>query len=312
MTPLKIRHLLITLAGASLLAALLPADSVTTAALAQHTTAACATSPQACAQARYVAPRTMRAGAARPTTMPSGSPFRELQMNLCNSGQASCYRGGKSISEAKAVILRTAPDLVTVNEVCQPDVGALMSVMESMYPGDGVFSVFWPAWQRSTNAAYPCTDGRGGYGIGLIGHVPAAQWHGFTYAGGIYPDQDTSGEERAWTCAYAIGNYYGCTTHLADSDGPVALAQCTYLMNTAVPRMWTQNGSHPTVVGGDLNLTHGGSPDVQDCVPAHWFRKGDGALQHVLATDDLTFVSSEKIHMTYTDHPAWLVSLSFP
>ncbi|WP_170839548.1 hypothetical protein [Micromonospora halophytica] len=41
----------------------------------------------------------------------------------------------------------------------------------------------------------------------------------------------------------------------------------------------------PTVVSGDLNVRHGGSPDVRSCVPPGHQRVDDGALQQLMATD---------------------------
>jgi hypothetical protein len=71
-------------------------------------------------------------------------------------------------------------------------------------------------------------------------------------------------------------------------------------------------GELPTVVGGDFNLTFGGSPDVQDCVPTGWYRKGDGDVQHVIATDSFLFDSTEETSLEFTDHPAWLVRMFAP
>jgi hypothetical protein len=61
-------------------------------------------------------------------------------------------------------------------------------------------------------------------------------------------------------------------------------------------------------------LTHGifSNPDVQDCVPGGWFRKGDGNVQHVMHTDDFTFDFTDKFGMEHTDHPAWLVAATAP
>jgi hypothetical protein len=66
-------------------------------------------------------------------------------------------------------------------------------------------------------------------------------------------------------------------------------------------------------MGGDLNLKYGGWPyDAQSCVPSGYFRKGDGDVQHIMATTDFTFSSSKKIAMTYTDHAGWFVALTAP
>ncbi len=260
-----------------------------------------------------------------PTALPSGYPFWALQMNLCNSGLASCYtqyNNGQSVPEAAGVITSQYADLVTVNEVCKADVsGPLANAMASIWPaGDWTFWTFMPAGDRSNGGPYHCKNGDE-YGIGVLGHVPQADWAGVDLFGGVYPDavagsptQDTgSNEERAWACAYAIGNYYGCTTHLASTSGTVAFNQCTYLMSSIVPGVRGSAGAaYPSVVAGDLNLKYGGSPNVQNCVPPGWFRKGDGDVQHVTATNDLTFQFSQLIGMSHTDHDAWLVGFTTP
>src|SRR5690606_29976807 len=72
-------------------------------------------------------------GAQRPTdvtvdALPSGYAFETLQLNLCNSGVASCYAGGRSIGEAISVIANESPSLVTLNEICRSD------VVDSIFP----------------------------------------------------------------------------------------------------------------------------------------------------------------------------------
>src|SRR2546430_2531181 len=69
----------------------------------------------------------------------------------------------------------------------------------------------------------------------------------------------------------------------------------------------------PVVVAGDWNLRHAGHPNVQECVPAGFYRKGDGDVQHVFASGNLGFVDGTRISMSgTTDHPAWLVTLALP
>jgi hypothetical protein len=152
------------------------------------------------------------------------------------------------------------------------------------------------------------------YGIGLVGHVAAASWTGFEFEGERYEPQDPEQDEmRAWACAVATGNYYACVTHLASADGDVGASQCSQLMSTIVPQYWGAHGGElPTVVGGDFNLRFNGSPDVQDCVPTGWYRKGDGDVQHTIATDSFVFDSTEATDLEFTDHPAWLVRYFAP
>ena len=67
------------------------------------------------------------------------------------------------------------------------------------------------------------------------------------------------------------------------------------------------------MLGGDLNLRHGGSPDVRDCVPSGYLRIDDGAVQQVVTTVGLTVRSRRSIGMGgATDHPSFLVTLGVP
>ncbi|HWO25410.1 MAG TPA: hypothetical protein VNO30_42005 [Kofleriaceae bacterium] len=245
------------------------------------------------------------------SALPARYPFWVLQLNLCNSGFAGCYKNGQSIPEGQAVIQSNAPDVVTLNEICENDVPQLAATLANVYSGSTVVWAFKAAVDRRTNAAYKCKNGQG-YGIGLLAHIPGT-YSGHTTYSGVYASQDTgSNEMRVWLCLSATGNYYGCTTHLA-TVGSVALNQCKYLMNTAIPSVRTSGGGYrPTVMGGDLNLKYNWIPDAQDCVPSGNFRKGDGDVQHIIATTDFTFSSSKKISMTYTDHPGWFVALTAP
>jgi hypothetical protein len=245
--------------------------------------------------------------------LPPASPFRALQMNLCNSGYAGCFEEGRAIAEGRGVIVQTIPDVVTLNEICEDDVHSeLFPAMRDAWPDDFVFWVFAPAASRNSGGPVTCTDGQR-YGIGILGHVPAARWTGFEFEGGRLANQTDDNEMRAWACAYATGDYYTCVTHLENDNGDVAMLQCQEVMNPLVPQFWGAHGGNlPTIVGGDLNLRFSGSPDVQDCVPPAWFRKGDGDVQHIMATDDFTFDSSELIPMQSTDHDAWLVHLITP
>jgi len=250
-----------------------------------------------------------------------GSSLRVLQMNLCDSGAARCYTG-RSVVEAGEVIRAQSPDVVTVNEVCRDDETALEHALAGTGGGGVVVSAFQAAWDRRTGAALACRNGRP-YGIGLVARLaPVPQ--GYTAVGGTYPMQDPgNAEERAWVClspapgtarlhpeppvtaAVAV-----CTTHLASSSPAVARAQCGYLLGTAIPAVRARAGSVPVVLGGDLNLRSGGSPDVGSCVPAGDRHADDGLVQHVVASSELMIGSLRTIGMLATDHPGLLVTLT--
>lgn len=239
---------------------------------------------------------------------PGGGAFSVLQLNLCNSGMASCYRGGRAVPEATAVVASTRPDVVTADEICRHDLTSLAAGMRQAFPGDGVYWQFQSVHGRDDSLS-SCVDGDL-YGIGIVVHRPAGS-PGVVARGGEYPGQDGHhGERRVWECLYAIGSRYVCATHLSAFDRDRALAQCRYLMRTAIPEARIRlGGDFPTVVGGDLNLPDGGSPNAGDCAPAGWVSAGDGGVQHVLATGDHAVVSVRRLGMSYTDHPGLLVTL---
>jgi hypothetical protein len=234
-------------------------------------------------------------------------PFRVLQMNLCDSGMAGCYTG-RSVAEAAYVIRVDAPDLVTLNEICADDVPTLARAMADVFGAGAVAQAFQAAADRRTGGAFRCRNGQP-YGIGLLAHTSSRV---YTRYGGIYPTQDLHDpEERAWLCLYATADFYGCTTHLANTSTAIALAQCAYLLQVAVPAVRLRDGYRPTVVSGDLNLRYGGHPDIRACVPSAYLRKDDGGVQHVVATPDLRVTASRSSGMAgTTDHPSLLVAFT--
>lgn len=244
------------------------------------------------------------------STAPSGTraaPLAVLQMNLCNSGFAGCY-SGRSVTAAAAVIRSEAPDLVTLNEVCRDDVAALERALADVHGGGATSSAFQPAFDRSTGGAFRCRNGQP-YGIGLVTRrSPSAV--GLTSTSGIYPVQDTADtEERAWLCVDAV-DFEACTTHLANDDATVAQAQCDYLLHTVIPGMRARGGPARVVLGGDLNLRVGGTPDVRSCVPDDDQRVDDGGVQNVVVTPEFVVASRRALDMgATTDHPGLLITL---
>ncbi len=236
-------------------------------------------------------------------------PVRVLQMNLCDSGLAGCYTG-RSVPEAAAVIRAEGPDLVTVNEVCRNDLPPLRQALADGAGAAEVVSAFQPALDRRTGGPYRCRNGQP-YGIGLLARRPRGS-PAAGPTGGTYPTQDTGDpEERVWLCL-ADARFLACTTHLADTSRPVAHAQCSYLLDTAVATARARAAGVPAVVGGDLNL-RGGSTDLRACVPATDRRADDGGVQEVVATSPFTVASRRSIDMqATTDHPGLLVTLTLP
>jgi hypothetical protein len=227
------------------------------------------------------------------------SVVRVLQVNLCNSGIAHCYRQDRSPGEAAGLVDRYRPTVVTLNEICAADVlGAVAALPAAMRQvareqGDAtVFALFASAVNRYTGRPYRCADGDL-YGIGIVGRGPAPA----TPTHYLYRSQNPlSDEERVAVCT-RIG-YTVCATHLESDATPVAAAECHELMRHV-------GAVHPIVVAGDFNL----ATDVAACVPPGWGHTGDGAVQHVL-TAGLRITGTRTVHMGYTDHPALLVDLA--
>jgi hypothetical protein len=246
--------------------------------------------------------------ATHPSSDIARTSLRVLQMNLCDSGIAGCYTG-RSVVEAAAVIRAEGPDVVTLNEVCGEDVSVLDRVLSDA--GRGVVaSAFEAAVNRSTGDAVRCRNGQR-YGNGLLVRVRPPH-RGYTTHGAAYSIQDTADpEERVWLCLHAIARFSACTTHLASTSPTIALSQCRYLLGTAIPALRAHDGSDPVVLGADLNLTAGRTPDARSCVPAGFVRTDDGARQHIVASADFTVTATRSINMHgTTDHPALLADLS--
>lgn len=235
-------------------------------------------------------------------------PVRVLQLNLCSSGIADCYTG-RATAEAAAVVRAERPDLVTLNEVCQRDVTTLERALADVVPDGAVASAFQAARDARTGEAYSCRNGSR-YGIGVVSRWPSVP--GST-AGGIHPVQDANDpEQRAWLCldVAATPALAVCTTHLAYTLREVASAQCRYLFGTVVAQLRARAGAAPLVLGADLNLGSGDSPELRSCLPAWSVLGNDGGQQHVVATPEFTVARVRTVELRHTDHPGLLVTLA--
>lgn len=237
-----------------------------------------------------------------------GPSLRALQLNLCDSGLAGCYTG-RSVRAAADIVRAERPDIVTLNEICRNDLPAIERAMSGTQRGGVVASAFEAAVDHRTNSAYRCRNGQP-YGIGLLARLQPTQAYR-TYRAS-YPRQDPSDpEQRVWLCLHAIADFYACTTHLASRSAIVALAQCDYLLHTAIPTLRRQGGQDPVILGADLNLTSGGTPDARSCLTAGYRSADDGGRQYIVASPDVTMTSGRSISMHgTTDHPGLLVDLT--
>ena len=234
-----------------------------------------------------------------------------LQFNLCDSGIAGCFTG-RSVREAATVIRHARPDVVTLNEVCRDDVSDLARAMAAARRGEQVASAFKAAVDRRTHRPFRCLNEQQ-YGIGLL-VVRGSDVSGYRTYDGVYPNQDLADpEERVWLCVDVGGGFVACTTHTASTSTAVALAQCRYFLNSAVPSVGSRSGDTPVIVGADFNLRADRSPGAQSCLPNGYRRVDDGSLQDVVVSRAIAVRSSTVIDMRgTTDHPGLLVDLTLP
>jgi endonuclease/exonuclease/phosphatase family metal-dependent hydrolase len=220
-----------------------------------------------------------------------------LQLNICHGGMAGCYRGDVVLTKAAEVIRSAKPQVLSVNETCAGDVDRLRPAM-------GPARALFVAAHNLDDTPTRCRDGQEYGNIIMV----ADGFAGTAEESGMYDSQyralDGHKELRAWACLPA-GALSACTTHLSSDDARTALAQCQDLMRRAA------GYARPAVVLGDFNLHDNGSPSMRECDPAGFARRGDGGVQNVYASTDLTIVSTTKINMTgTTDHPGLLVTLT--
>lgn len=246
----------------------------------------------------------------------AGHAFRELQLNLCNSGRAECYRNGRSVGEAAQLITRYRPTVVTLNEICAANVLGAGAAIPAAIAGvahragdSAVFALFAPAINAYTHSPYKCVNGDF-YGIGMVGLGSLSGSAHFTYRN----QYDQTDEWRVALCAAITAGYDVCTTHLESDNRAVALNQCGELLGGGgeVSRFRQATGDRPVIVGGDFNLRTGGRPDARDCLPPGWLGTDDGDVQHVLTTHEFAPRGTRTITMRYTDHPAFVVDFGYP
>jgi hypothetical protein len=231
-----------------------------------------------------------------------------LQMNLCNSGEAGCYTGGRAVDEAGALIRGAArPDLVTLNEVCRRDVtDRLAGVLAGRWPSDDIVYLFAPAI-NAAGGPYRCQNGDA-FGNGLIARVPAGGITVLDTRYGRFTAQATDIEQRTFGCV-DLARFAACVTHLENVSLTVATTQCTTLLSRVMPalrRAWPTDRS--AIVAGDMNL----GSRLTGCAAAGFRQAGDGGVQHVLGSTGVQFLRTDRYPMKQTDHDALLVSLALP
>jgi hypothetical protein len=235
------------------------------------------------------------ATAAAAVRSPAGSTYTLMQMNLCLSGLAECYRKVQypaGLNEAVARIRDTQPDAVTFNEACSNDVARI--ARQTGYH-----------WRFSTVIYYgkpfECIrpGGRGVFGDAVLtwAAVKGSDDHAFKSQAGP--------EWRRWLCVGTRAGVDVCTAHLASPETDEVAAngpQCAEL-RSLLARL---AASRTVIFGGDLNRR---SP----CAPSGFWIRTDGSArqdpgsQHVYGTGALTSPSARVLPASHTDHDVLLV-----
>lgn len=220
----------------------------------------------------------------------SAAPYSLLQVNLCGSGLAACFGMGSANKAGKAAELIRArrPSVVTLNEMCLNDLATIRNATGGYR---GAFS---------QSGSQRCRNGQP-YGNGVV-FAPGVRIAAIRRI--AYAAQQGGAEQRTLMCVDA-GGVRVCVTHL-DSRGKQG-EQAQQMENVLAG--YARAGVR-TLLGGDWNLKFGGSPNAQDFVPGGMFRKGDGDVQHVMATQrHFGFVSTRTMRLNWTDHPGFQVYL---
>jgi endonuclease/exonuclease/phosphatase family metal-dependent hydrolase len=225
-----------------------------------------------------------------------------LQMNLCNSGRASCFTAGRAVEEAAAMVHRQAADVVTLQEICRDDVlvaanpgglGTVARALADLHPDDRVSVHFVAAGDPDTGSGFRCNNGE------LFGNAVLHHGDGLDSYGGWFADWDIGDEIRSWGCAEVVlgGRLTVCTTHISD-HARVTVAQCRELFAILAREPWARTN---LVLAGDLNLP---ASRLGECGTDGFRVASDDSVQHVLVRNGLRPVRGRVEPMRWTDHPA--------
>jgi endonuclease/exonuclease/phosphatase family metal-dependent hydrolase len=227
------------------------------------------------------------------------STYTLMQMNLCLSGLAGCYRKvayPAVVEEAVARIHEAHPDAVTFNEACRSDVARIAR-------RTGYHLRFSRVIYRGKRLRCTRPGGRGLFGDAVLTEaaIESTDNQDFEAQAGI--------ERRRWLCVTTRVHVDVCTAHLntrttAEVGGNDA--QCVELATLLARRA----AAHTVIFGGDVNRRHSCAPD------GAWTRTDRSAeqapaLQHVYGTRDLRSPAAEVVPATHTDHDVLLVRAHF-
>jgi endonuclease/exonuclease/phosphatase family metal-dependent hydrolase len=226
----------------------------------------------------------------------SGPTFRLMQMNLCSSGLAGCWRKAAYpavVQEAEARITGAHPDAVTLNEACRSDVARIAK-------STGYHARFSRVLYRERRLRCVRPGGRGRFGDAVLAKamIGRTDGHEFKTQAGI--------ERRRWLCVTTRRDIDVCTAHLNTRSADEVAgndAQCIELAALLAARA----AERAVVFGGDVNRR-------ASCAADGAWTRTDGfaeqapALQHVYGSGALRSPSAQVVPATHTDHDVLLVS----
>jgi endonuclease/exonuclease/phosphatase family metal-dependent hydrolase len=233
----------------------------------------------------------------RPTALrpAASSTFMLMQMNLCLSGLAACYRKVAYpgvVDEAVARIRQTHPDAVTLNEACGNDValtadrtGYHLRFSRVIYGGGPLLCIR--------------PGGRGFFGDAVLTRAAIVTSESQAFSA------QTDIERRRWLCVSTRIDVDVCTAHLSQRI-PIEVAgndgQCVEL--TAVLRR--RAVARTVIFAGDLNRR-------SSCAPkGFWIRsdssaRQDPGAQQAYGDGALRSPSVAVLPAMHTDHDILLV-----
>jgi hypothetical protein len=224
---------------------------------------------------------------------PAGSTYTLMQMNLCLSGLAGCYRKvayPAGVEEAVARIRATRPDAVTLNETCRNDVARIarrtgyhLRFTRVIYGGERLRCVR--------------PGGRGLFGDAVLtaARIQGAETRDFAAQAGP--------ERRRWLCVTTTVDV--CTAHL-NTRSRVEIAgndaQCVELAALLSRRA----AARTVIFGGDVNRRRSCAPD------GLWTQTDRSAgqaagLQHAYGGGALRSPSTMVVPAAHTDHDVLIV-----
>jgi hypothetical protein len=234
-------------------------------------------------------------GAATAALGSPGSRFTLMQMNLCLSGLADCYRKVHYpgvVEEAIARIRSARPDAVTFNEACSGDV-ALIARQTGYHMRFSAVIYF--------GKLLPCVKpgGRGLFGDAVLTRAGIRSSENRAFHAQAGPEQ------RRWLCVSTRIGVEVCTSHLASPDVEEVAAnqpQCLELTKLLAHRAAAGTVSF----GGDVNRR-------RPCAPVGFWTRSDRSAhqdpgsQQVYGTGALRSPSVRVVPAVHTDHDVLLV-----